>query len=392
MAMNRIAILSLNLNGYGTERTMFNLALGFAERGIPVDLLLVNAEGPLLAQVPSGIRVIPLERQRVLAHLPLVRNLPPLIRYLRRERPAALLSSFEHVNIAALWARRIARVPTRVVVSVHFHFSSYFLGQSSRLRDQYLLRPLLQRFYPWADAIVADSPGVAEDMVATIGVPEERIRVIYNPVSPDIVAKAAEPLTHPWFAAGEPPIILTVGRLVPEKDHRTLIRAFHLVRQRCPARLVILGEGWYRPETEAVVRELGLENVVALPGYTDNPYAYMAHAAVIALSSISESFALVLAEGLILGKPIVATDCDSGPREILERGRWGTLVPVGDAAALAVALMTALDAPPRAVPSEAGERFRLGRIVDQYLELLRGDDGEQARNATSAGLSEGQRV
>lgn len=372
---SRIALLSLNLNGYGVERTLLNLALGFTERGILVDVVLVNAEGPLLAQVPAGIRVIPLERQRLLANLPLVRNMVPLVHYLRRERPTALLSAYEQTNIAAVWAGRLTGRRARVVVSAHFPFTRHF-SESHRLRDRFLMRPLVRRFYPWADAIVAVSQGAADDLAVVAGLPKRRIRVIYNPVPPDIAAKAAEPLGHPWFAAGEPPVILGVGRLTPQKDFATLVQAFRLVRQRRPARLLILGEGWKRDALEAQAREAGLEGEVALPGFVDNPYPYMARAAVFALSSAWEALPVVLLESLTLGTPIVATDCDSGPHEILAGGRWGTLVPVGDSTALADALEAVLDQPRRAaIPAEAGARFRIDYVVDQYLNLVFGNSG-----------------
>jgi len=380
--VDRIALLSLNLHGYGTERTLFNLARGFTDRGIPVDLLLVNAEGPLLAQVPAGIRVIALKRQRLLAKLPLVRNMVPLVRYLQAERPAVLLSAFEQTNIAALWAGHLARSSTRIVVSAHFPFTRHF-SQSGRLRDRHLMRPLVHRFYRWADAIVAVSQGAAADLANVAGLPRERIRVIYNPVPADLTARAAQPLDHPWFAAGAPPVILAVGRLTPQKNFSMLIRAFALVRQHRQARLLILGDGWKRDALEALVCELGLEDDVALPGFVDNPYPYMSRAAVFALSSSWEALPVVLLEALTLGTPIVATDCDSGPHEILEGGRWGTLVLVENPTALADALIEVLNSPEkRVVSAEARARFRIDHVVDQYLELLYGDGGAQTRTTT----------
>jgi len=385
--VTRIAILSLNLNGYGTERTMFNLALGFAERGIAVDIVLVNAEGPLLAQIPAGIRVIPLKRQRVLARLPLVRNVPALVQYLRHERPAALLSAFEQTNIVALWARRIARVPTRVVISAHFPFSRHFLMNSPHLKERLLLRHLVRRFYPWADAIVAVSQGAANDLATVTGLPVKRIQVVYNPVPLDLNAKAAQPLDHPWFAPGEPPVILAVGRLTRQKDFPTLIRAFSLVRQRHAARLLILGNGEEQAALEMLARELGLADEVSLGGFTEHPYPYMARATVFALSSAWEALPVVLLEALTLGTPIVATDCDSGPYEILEGGRWGTLVPVADPGALAEAIGAVLGrARPTAPPEEAWGRFHLERIVDQYLGILCGDGGTRVSAATTGAL------
>lgn len=382
--MDRIAILSLNLNGYGTERTMFNLALGFTERGIAVDLVLVNAQGSLLTQVPAGIRLIILQRRGLLARVPLVRNVPSLIRYLRRERPTVLLSAFEQTNIAALWAWRIARVPTRIVISAHFPFTRHFLMNSPYLGERLFLPKLVRRFYPWADAIVAVSQGAADDLASVTGLSADCIQVVYNPVPPDLAARAAQPLDHPWFAPGEPPVILAVGRLTRQKDFPTLIRAFHLVRRDRPARLLILGDGEERAALEELVRGLGLEHDVSLGGFTEHPYPYMARAAVFVLSSAWEALPVVLLEALTLGTPIVATDCDSGPQEILEGGRWGTLVPVADRAALAKAILVTLDTARPGVSTEARARFAHDRIVGQYLNILLCGDTSSAASSTTS--------
>jgi glycosyltransferase involved in cell wall biosynthesis len=230
----------------------------------------------------------------------------------------------------------------------------------------------MHRYYPRADAIVAVSRGVADDLARFAGLPRDVIRVIYNPVvGADLPRMAGEPVDHPWFRPGELPVILGAGRLSRQKDFPTLIRAFAEVRRARPARLVILGDGAQRAELEALVRTLGLADAVALPGFTSNPYAHMARAAVFVLSSRFEGFPNVLVEALAVGTPVVATDCPSGPAEILERGRHGRLVPVGQADALARALLATLDAP----GDPAGRRrraadFSADASVSTYLDLF----------------------
>jgi glycosyltransferase involved in cell wall biosynthesis len=229
----------------------------------------------------------------------------------------------------------------------------------------------VKRFYPLADAVVACSKGVAEDLVQNMKVPRERVHVIYNPTDPEIEAKAQEPVDHPWFKNSKIPVILCVARLAPEKDLPTLIRAFSIVRKERPAKLVILGEGSERAKLEALVKELGLEGDVWMPGFVDNPFKFMKRATVFALSSKFEGFGMVIAEALAVGTPVVSTDCPSGPAEILGGGKWGKLVPVGDYEKLAEAILETIENPPdREKLKERGRDFSLDRIGQQYLQLI----------------------
>jgi glycosyltransferase involved in cell wall biosynthesis len=359
----RLAIFVPSMVGGGAERAMLNLAQGIAERGYAVDLVLARAEGPYLVQVPGSVRVVDLKASRVLA------SLPALVRYLRREQPEAMLSAMCHANIIALWARRMAGVPKQVVVSERNTLSRSARHASNR-RGR-LMPQLSRRFYPWADGIVAVSKGVADDLAQVAGLPRERIQVIYNPVvTPELRQKAQAPLEHSWFEPGQPPVLLAVGRLTVQKDFPTLIRAFAQVRQARPARLLILGEGQDRRGLETLVRQLGLERDVSLPGFIENPYPYMARASLFVLSSRWEGLPAVLIEALYCGAPLIATDCPSGPREILRAGQYGQLVPVGDATALAKAIETSLEGETPRPPWESWRPFKLEAVVNQYINVL----------------------
>jgi len=367
MGKQKVALFLPSLRGGGAERVMVNLARGFSEKGLDVDLVLAKAEGPYLSQVPPEVRVIDLHSDRVLA------SLPHLVRYLLRERPQALLSTLDHANIVALWARKLARVPNRLVVRVANNLSQSASNASSA-RERLMPR-LIHKFYPWADAVVAVSQGVADDLVKTAGLSRERIQVIYNPVvTPDLLEKAKEPLNHAWFAPGEIPVILSVGRLTKAKDYSTLIRAFAQVQREYPARLMILGEGEERPKLETLIRELDLEEDVSLPGFVDNPYAYMARSAVFVLSSVWEGLPNVLIEAMAIGTPVVSTDCPSGPAEILEGGEWGRLVPIGDVEKMTTAIIATLNDPNHPDVSKRAQHFGVEKSVKAYLEVLLGDD------------------
>ncbi|MEM2567684.1 MAG: glycosyltransferase [Candidatus Bathyarchaeia archaeon] len=359
----KIAIFLPSLRGGGAERVMVNLARGFYEQGLIVDLVLAKAEGPYLSEVSPGIRTVDFKVKRVL------HALPGLIRYLRRERPKALLSAMSHANIVAIGAKKLSQAKSRLVISEHNTLSQ--ATKHTSLQRVRFMPFLIRRFYPWADAVVAVSYGVAEDLVAQTGLSMEKIKVIYNPVvTLDLFAKAKEPLDHPWFALGQPPVILGVGKLTLQKDFGTLIRAFALVRKECPARLLILGEGEERPKLEALVRQLGLEGEVSLAGFVNNPYKYMKRAAVLVLSSRWEGLPSVLIEAMALGTALVSTNCPSGPAEILEGGKWGKLVPLGDPEALACAILETLHDPPPPVPKSAWKRFCLDKVVTEYCEVL----------------------
>ena len=358
-----IALFLDHFNGGGVEMVIANLARGMVEQGVAVDLVLCRKWGRYLEKVPDDVRIVDLQAPRMLL------GISALARYLKREKPTALLAVQHYTNEVAILAKRLAGVPTQVVVSEHNMLSQY-AADAKRLTVR--MTPTAARyFYPWADGIVAVSQGVADDLCRVTRLPAKRIQVIYNPaITQDLLQKAKEPLEHPWFKPGEPPVILAVGRLTQEKDFPTLIQAFAKVRQVQPARLVILGDGFKEPLL-TLARELNLEDEIDLPGYVSNPYAYMAKAAVFALSSRWESFGLVLAEALALGTPVISTDCDCGPREILKQGKYGLLVPVGDSSALAEALLeTLVHSTQKTVDPSWLQQFSLETVTRQYLDCL----------------------
>jgi glycosyltransferase involved in cell wall biosynthesis len=230
---------------------------------------------------------------------------------------------------------------------------------------------LVRWSYPRADAVVAVSDGVADDLARRLRVPRSRIHVVPNPiVTPDLADLARRRVDPTSFAAGAVPVILGVGRLTMQKRFDLLIEAFARVRRRHDARLMILGEGEDRPQLEALIRQLGLEQQVALPGFVANPFAYMARARVFVLSSAWEGLPGVLIQALACGTAVVATDCDSGPREILQGGRLGRLVPVGDVAALADAISSTLDEPPVRSTADRCLRYSESTALDAYRRVL----------------------
>lgn len=366
----KVALFLPSLNGGGAERAMLNLAHGLALRGCAVNLVLAQAKGPYLSQVHDSVRIVDLKASRVLT------SLPTLARYLRREQPEALLSVLDYANVVALWARRLAGIPCRVVVNEQNTISRS--ARNSARRRQRIVPYLVKRFYPWADTVIGNSQGVADDLRQVTGLPDEQIKILYNPVvTPELREKVQAPLNHPWFEPGQPPVVLAVGRLTKQKDFPTLIRAFAQVHRKRPARLLILGEGPDRSALEALVDQIGLEDDVALPGFVENPYAYMNRASLYVLSSRWEGLPTVLIEALYCGLSIVATDCPSGPREILAEGQYGVLVPVRDEIALAQAIEAGLAGQVPHPPAESWHPYSLEAVVDQYIDLLNGRTSKQ---------------
>jgi glycosyltransferase involved in cell wall biosynthesis len=357
------------LHGGGAERIIVNLMQDFIHRGLRIDLVLNRAVGPYLSQVPLEVRILELS-----AELPFRDGIPKLVRYLREEQPLVMLATVHVNNEVALLAKALAFNSTRVVVrednvlSLQTKATKHFIGASQKARWSPLFAKLL---YPWADGIVAISKGVAEDLAKVTGLPEKRIQVIYNPaITCNLSKKAQEPLEHPWFRAGEPPVIIGVGRLEPQKDFSTLIRAFVLVRQVRPCRLMIVGQGREQQNLNNLIAELDIENDVAMLGFVENPYPYMAKAAVFVLSSAWEGFGNVVAEAMALGTPVVSTNCPSGPAEILDDGKYGWLVPVANSQLMAEAIVSVLSGSSKVTDANWLKQFTIETASEQYLNVL----------------------
>ena len=359
----RIAIYLPSLEGGGAERVMLYLSKGFAQRGLCVDMVLAQAKGPYLELLPDGVRLIDLKARRTLT------SLLPLLRYLRRECPDALVSTLPHANVVALIVKKLFAKQLRVVARRESNFQMEYANAG--FKDRLTLR-LERRLYPFANAVVAVSDGVADDLKRSAPNSSHLIQIIPNPVVwPDHAEKAGQPVKHPWFGDPDVPVILAAGRLVAQKDHATLLRAFAELAKSRPARLVVLGGGPERHNLIALARNLEIAHAVDFPGFQINPFAFMAKSSAFVLSSVYEGLGMVLIEAMACGTPVISTDCPSGPWEILEGGKWGRLVPVGDSQALAKAMRDTLDNPiaPSLLISRA-RAYSAEALIDQYLGVL----------------------
>ena len=358
-------VLFFAAKGGGVQKGRVTLANALAARGIEVSCVLPQATGPFLELLSSDVRLVDLGTRHA---IPLVRR---FARYLRQHRPAVVLASQQHTMLAAAWARRLAAVEVCLIITQHNTLSE-LCRQSRRPTMRYLLPRVAPRFFRSADVVCAVSHGVAEDFAAMTGIPQSDIRVIYDPtVTPQLAEQAALASGHPWLDVKDRPVVLGMGNLIRIKDFASLIRAFARLRGTRPARLVILGEGPERGSLEKLARQLGVAPDVDLPGFTINPYAFMARADVFALASRVEGLSNAIIEALACGCPVVSTDCPHGPAEVLEHGRYGRLVPVGDEAALAEAITAALQASPdRDKLRRRAADFSVERATEDYLQLL----------------------
>jgi glycosyltransferase involved in cell wall biosynthesis len=351
--------------GGGVQRVCVTIANELAARGVRVSCVLPEAQGPFLEELAPSVTLVDLGTRRPTS---LVQR---LARYLRDHRLAAVVASQHHAIVAALLARRLAGVQV-ALIAVQHNTLSELCRQSRRPTVRWLLPSAARLLFRGADQVCAVSEGVARDLATVTGIPVRDIQVVYNPaLRPEIAVQAELASGHAWLDAKDRPAVLGVGTLIPIKDFATLIRAFARLRQDRPARLVILGEGPERPRLQRLRHELGIAVDVDLPGFTRNPYAFMARADVLAVSSRVEGMPITIVEALACGCPVVSTDCPSGPAEILENGKYGRLVRMGDATALADAISATLGASvDRAELRRRAADFSVDRAVERYLQLL----------------------
>jgi glycosyltransferase involved in cell wall biosynthesis len=350
----------------GITPVVCNLAAAFADAGKRVELVTVTPADPrtLCPTLDGRIQVWNLGKGSRLRHL------FQLGTYLRERSPRVLLAAGQRPNLLAAFCIRLWRPPCRLFLSVHNSLSKGFdeLGTVKRR-----LRILgMRASYPMADAVVCVSAGVADDLARYVNLPERKVQVIHNPVlSPRQLGAIPQAPSHPWFEAGQPPVILGAGRLTRQKDFSSLIRAFALVAADHDCRLMILGEGRERLVLERLASELRLSDRIALPGFVADPRGFMAGASLFVLSSAWEGFGMVLVEAMAAGTPVVSTDCPSGPREILLDGALGPLVPVSDPPALARAMLQVLEAPPQTeLLRRRAADFTSDQAAEKYLRLM----------------------
>ncbi|MGQ3330851.1 glycosyltransferase [Halorubrum sp. FL23] len=359
--MTSVTLFIGNLSIGGAERVTVNLGNQLNKNGHDVEVLVITEDGELVDELAPEIKfsVLSVDRMRWAAI--------PLARHLRRTRPDALISFMTATNVMTIVAARMARVSTTVIATEHSTQSGK-RGLSIK-RDMLLARYT----YAFADHVVGVSEGVSADIREWARVSDNKVVTIYNPVvSEEQIGATYDSPSHRWFRDDDIEVVLSVGRHTEEKDYPTLIKAFaKLLAERESVRLVLLGGGELTPEYESLIEELGIQEEVSMPGFVTQPFPYMAHADVFALSSRVEGLSLVLIEAMACGTPVVSTDCPNGPSEVLVDGEYGELVPVGDPSSLSNALVRALTDPlAKETLRRRARDFSVDKVTIVYEELL----------------------
>ncbi len=364
-----VAFYLPDLESGGAERAIVALANGLSSRGLSITLVLGNAKGPFLAEVSPVVRVENLSMDGSTGKIGMIFR---LARYLKANRPRSVMSSLDVPNVQLVAAANIARYAGLVAIGQRATIGPVYQRCGYVRKIAYVTAMRLA--YRCADVVICNSSAAADEVCALFRMGRERVISIHNSVdSEQINSLANAELTDLWSSGQSTPLIVSVGSITHLKDRSTLIKAFALVRKQRAVRLAIVGASYESEEHAKVVNlisELGLNEQVRLCGFDPNPYRWMRRAAVLVSSSLTEGCPNQLLEGLALGIPIVATDCPGGTGEVLENGKWGRLVPVGDIQRMADAILATLD--DRAPPNgrlRAGD-FSPFRVTSTYQRVL----------------------
>ena len=353
----------------GAEKVVIALANGLADKGHKVDLVLIKREGQLLGTVSDKVRIVSLDAKKTFFSVWKLRS------YLEKNKPEILLSGLDNANIVSSLAMRVANVKTKHIIALHTNLKQSYLWPRTKLHRFYPV--MMRKLFPHADYFVAVSACVAKQSGNFLGLTNDRIEVIYNPViNSKIKEKALEEVDQPWLNDSHYFTIVAAGRIFEAKDYPTMLKAFAKVLQQAPhARLIILGDGkqTLRREMEDIISEEKMDHAVELSGFVENPYAYINKASLFVLSSKWEGFGNVLVEALYLDKPVISTACECGPEEILQKGTFGSLVPVGNSDELAKAMLKqikAVDSIDKEALSQHLLQMTDDYVVSRYEEFL----------------------
>ena len=358
--LNKVALFVPSLRGGGAERVTVELANWLSDNGIVVDLIVCEAVGSYLNEVSSQVRLLNIGEQHVR------RAIPYLIRYLRTNRPDTILSVQSHANITMIISRFLSLTKTPVVVSER---NSTVVLEHGKFR--FLKNWLKKLCYRNADRVVAVSEELSFDLIQKLKLHPSRVQTIYNPVNlSNISLKANEKISHPWLNRSDTKIILSVGRLELQKDFALLIDAIKHLKPKLKCKLLILGEGRLRDELQTKISINKLDDTIELVGFKDNPFPWFAAADLFVLSSKHEGMPNALLQAIALGIPVVSTDCKTGPKEILEDGKWGLLSPVGCRDSLAKNIYTALTETSSIDLAQRARDFDHNQVFKRYLCTL----------------------
>jgi len=364
MNTKHIAIFASFSGNGGVERMLVNLCNGFAQKGHKVDLVVIKDKSDHLQHLTAKVNVIRLGTKHAYS------SVKPFSHYLKSHTPDAILSAKERANRVAILARKLAGVDIPIATRLGTTVSAALEGKSALRR--WLWYWPMRWTYQHADVVIPVSHGVANDVINITGISKTKVKVIRNPVITSRMHELSQqPLEHADYFDDSMPTLVGAGRFTRQKDFLTLIKALAIVNQTQACRLVLLGEGKLRDDYQNLAESLNIADKLFMPGFTHNPYPFLLAADCFVLSSAWEGSPNVLTEALALGTPVVATDCPSGPIEILDKGKYGPLVKIGDDKTMADAILTVLKHPhQREFLKQAAAEYTIEQSASGYLRAM----------------------
>jgi glycosyltransferase involved in cell wall biosynthesis len=369
MKNKKILLFIRALHGGGAQRAMVRYANALTDRGYDTTVLVLNDKGEFNKELNANVNLIVLKANRIITAI------PSITKQLKLIDPDVIMVTEPACNIAVIIARLFSGIQTRLLIREGL-FPSVACKESPYLqtRISYRLAPYL---YKKADVIVGIASELADDLSTFLKVPRDEITLIpINPVvTPKLYELAEQSTNHEWLNNKYCPVFLGVGRLEAQKDFKTLIKAFCLVRKKIKCKLIIIGNGNLHDELTSQIQETDYSKDIDLAGFNVNPFSFMAKADVLVLSSRYEGLPNTLIEALACGVPSVSTDCKSGPRDILNSGEFGPLVPVGDEFQMSDAMLDTLNNPiDKDILIARGAEYTLDKSIDAYLVHMFPDD------------------
>lgn len=328
---SHLTILIPHLCMGGAEKVTVNLINALEKLDVEIDLLLLKqkdlkikkANDLIVSEFKDKVNVIYMPSTRA------IYSISWLFSYMKKKEPTSFLSVLDNMNILTFLVSLLTNNKHKIFLTIHNNISNEL--RLKKNFKQIVISYFVKYIYRHAKKIITVSNGISDNLVFKYKIPQSCIKTIYNPIiTSDLALKAKADCPHPWLRTPTKPVILAVGSFRPQKDFPTLIKAFSIVRKQIDVRLIILGEGTLREELESMVKTFNIEDSVSLPGFSDNVYSFMSKADLFVLSSQTEALPTVLIEALACNTPVISTDCEYGPREILENGKFGTLVKPGD--------------------------------------------------------------
>ena len=370
MGIQKIAILTHDIEGGAFSNLSTSLARGFNQLGVDSEVVVLNATEEAKLRYPD-VHVVSLNAKRTILSLQQTMN------YMREQQPDVIFPMPWYFNVIAIWARLLTRSQSKIVIGEHNVCSlEAAIEHKNNPRIRYILPVLMRYTYPYGDGLIGVSQDTVTDLLANFKIPPILpTRVIATPIDPERIQRlSAQPLDHPWFQDSDIPVVVTVARLAKQKQLDCLIRAFAQVVKVIPARLLIIGEGTERPQLEKLCQELEVTKAVSMPGYDYNPYRFMARCGVFVLASAWEGCPIALKEAMACGAAVIVNDAPGGSKDIVEYGKSGIMVPNGDVDALAAGIVKllsdrALQQHYQQQAKQRSEDFHYLKISQQYLEM-----------------------